>query len=218
MAEGRSMRIPLVKVCGLTREEDVLVALDAGADALGFVHHGPSPRSLEAGAIRQLTRLVPATVTRVLVVVEVTAPEAHSLALEAGVTAIQLCGTQRAADYEDFPLPILRRLGADEAARAELEQWRGTAGAFVVDDPGSPGGSGRTVDLEHAAELCAAAPCLLAGGLDADNVHERIKVAGPRGVDASSRLELSPGVKDAAAVRAFVTTARASIEAAPERT
>ncbi len=202
-----AQHVPRVKVCGLARQEDVSCALKAGADALGFVLHAPSPRSVTARQARELTLEVPASVPTVAVVVNANPTSARELLVCSGLQAIQLCGDQLASDWCDFPHPILRRLAVTEEAHQELQAWKSTAAAFVLDHPSSAGGSGRTVDFALAAALCNQANCLLAGGLSADNVAEAIRQVSPLGVDASSRLEQSPGVKDLAAVESFTQNA-----------
>ena len=209
--------LPRIKVCGLTRSADVRAALEAGADALGFVQYAPSPRDLATTEAGKLIAAVPAGVARVLVVVDST-PESASAALKAtGADHLQLCGDQRAADWTDFDAPILRRIAVQDGAREELKSWEHVALGFVLDHPRGPGGSGRTVDESLAASLASLAPCLLAGGLDPDNVAQRVAAARPVGVDASSRLETSPGIKDPDRVRAFVAAARAALNACAPR-
>ncbi|MCZ6596730.1 MAG: phosphoribosylanthranilate isomerase [Planctomycetota bacterium] len=206
-------RLPRVKVCGLTRAEDVRAALEAGADALGFVHHGPSPRSLDAEAAGMLVEPVPKDVLAVAVMVDPTPAEALAFLRTSGLRALQLCGAEEAEAWRDFPTTILRRVAVTPEARTEIARWRGIAAGFVLDHPSGPGGTGAAVDAALAAELADVAPCLLAGGLDAKNVGARVAAVSPAGVDASSRLESTPGIKDHAAVRAFVRAAQRAIEA-----
>ncbi|MEE8468659.1 MAG: phosphoribosylanthranilate isomerase [Planctomycetota bacterium] len=209
--------LPRIKVCGLTRAGDVRAALEAGADALGFVQYAPSPRDLSNESAASLMADVPAGVARVLVVVDCT-PESASAALAAtGADHLQLCGDQRAADWADFCAPILRRIAVQEGAAEELRSWQDVVLGFVLDHPSGPGGSGRCVDGSLAASLASLAPCLLAGGLDQDNVAQRVAQARPAGVDGSSRLESSPGIKDQDRVRAFVAAARAALDASAAR-
>ena len=104
-------------------------------------------------------------------------------------------------------------MAAAENAEAEIAAWQGIAAAFVLDHPSAPGGTGLGVDAARAAILARLAPCLLAGGLDEINVRARVHAVAPAGVDASSRLEISPGIKDPARVAAFV---RAAVETLQE--
>jgi len=204
-------RAPRVKICGMTCADDVRSALAAGADALGFVHHARSPRHLEARDASELVRDLGAAVTTVAVMVDAEPEPALAWLEESGLDFLQLCGGERAEDWCGFPRPILRRVAVAPAARDELAAWDGVALAFVLDHPGGPGGTGRRVDDELAAELARGAPCLLAGGLDEENVERAVRAVRPLGVDASSRLELAPGRKDTARVRVFVQRAKRAL-------
>jgi len=209
----------LVKVCGLTEPEDAEVATHLGVDAIGVVHHEGSPRSVTA---ERAARVIAAThelcgghagapVLPIAVMVDPRPDDALRWMERSGARALQLCGSEPAADWRDFPHPVLRRIAVEDGARRCLEEWRGIAAAFVLDHPSAPGGTGRAIDLEIAARLAASAPSLLAGGLDADNVAHRIAATRPLGVDASSRLERSPGRKDHDHLLRFVGAARAAL-------
>lgn len=200
-------RLPRVKVCGLARPEDALQALASGAGALGFVFHPDSPRCVEPGVAAAICKLLPEQVLTVAVVVNASPAQAALLLRTSGLGAIQLCGDQEPRDWRDFGAPILRRIGVDPGAPAELEAWSSIAAGFVLDHPSSAGGSGRAVDPQLAARLCNSYPCLLAGGLEPEGVAAAIRAVRPTGVDASSRLERSPGQKDPALVEAFVQRA-----------
>lgn len=205
--------IPRVKVCGLRRAEDAVVAVAAGADAVGVVHHRPSPRHAEVGQAREVFESTGEEVWRVLVTVDVGVEELRSLVQECGANAVQLCGEESASDWAGFEFPILRRIGVGPGAEQEVEAWRAVAKAFVLEKPGVAGGSGESVDLERASVLAKIAPCLLAGGLEGDNVGGAVAQVQPLGVDASSRLETEPGVKDHESMKDFVTRARAALDA-----
>lgn len=208
-------RIPRLKVCGLTRAEDVQQALACGADALGFVHFAPSPRSAELGRIAELVDLAGKAALTVLVVVDVLPEQLAGWVERTGVGSVQLCGDEAPAGFAEFPVPILRRVAVAAGAEEELQRWTGIASAFVLDHPSSAGGSGLAVNLELAAQLADQAPCLLAGGLDPDCVIERIERVRPRGVDASSRLEQEPGVKHPELVRNYLQRAERALAAIP---
>ncbi|MEO2163092.1 MAG: phosphoribosylanthranilate isomerase [bacterium] len=211
----------IIKVCGLCREEDVDQALAAGANALGFVHYPPSARHLE---VEQLVDLVQRARERsdaytVLVLVDAVPDQVLALADRSGASHLQLCGAEDPRDWSaDLPSPSLwRRIAVGPGAREEVERWADLCEAFVLDHPGAPGGTGVEVDGVMARDLASLAPCILAGGLDATNVADRIQAVGPMGVDASSRLEREPGIKDPAAVSAFTQAARQALttEGAP---
>lgn len=208
----KRFELPRVKVCGLARMEDVAVAVDSGADALGFVFHPASPRCLESEEANELIAVLPPYVVTVAVVVDIDPTGAESLLRATGASTIQLCGFQEAADWKAFSSPILRRVPVDETGQEELERWLGVASGFVLDHPAAAGGTGETVDLELAARLAAHAPCLLAGGLGPDNVAEAIRAVRPGGVDASSRLESSPGSKSPERVDRYVRQALSTFQ------
>ena len=204
------LQVPRVKVCGLRRLEEVEAAVAAGADAIGLVAVPRSVRCIEALAARELVRALPPGVRSIAVFVDASPAEVAIWLEESGASAVQLCGSEEIQQWIGFQVPILRRVAVREGAHEELERWRGIASGFVLDHPSSAGGSGALVDVELAHALCARAPCVLAGGLDATNVAERIRRVVPRGVDASSRLENFPGRKDQAQIRNFVLAARAA--------
>lgn len=203
--------LPRIKVCGLARAEDVKTALAAGADALGFVLHPASPRAVRPMDVRQITASVPLETPRVAVLVNTSPSSAAELLEFTALTWVQLCGDQSPQDWMEFEAPILRRIPVSAEGREELEAWRSIATGFVLDHPSSAGGSGKLVNFDLARELCAIAPCLLAGGLNDHNVERAIRQVLPHGVDASSGLEESPGIKLASTVQAFVHNAKGAL-------
>ncbi|MEL6904822.1 MAG: phosphoribosylanthranilate isomerase [Planctomycetota bacterium] len=205
-----------MKVCGLHSTGDVELAASLDVDAVGLVRHAPSPRHLSDAALSELGRAANrAGVPAVLVTVDPTRDDVERLIREAGLTAVQLCGTEDPAAWKGLPVPILRRVGVSADGFDELRRWAELAAAIVLDAPAAPGGTGRTVDTELAERLAAEAPCLLAGGLDGTRVDDlpTSLTAKLVGFDASSRLESSPGVKSGARVAAFVQAARAAAAA-----
>lgn len=215
------MSPPRVKVCGLTRTEDVDAALFAGADALGFVLHEASPRSVAESRAAELCGRAGARARCYLVLVEHARADVERLMASTGAGGVQLCGDPHPGSFEDFEGDLLVRLSADERALERAEPWipllAGRPGrGFVLEPPGSFGGSGRAVELPCAQRLLQRLPCLLAGGLTADNVAGRIAHTGARGVDASSGLELSHGLKDPVRVTRFVRSARRALAATPD--
>jgi phosphoribosylanthranilate isomerase len=204
--------VPRVKICGLTREGDVVAAIAAGASALGFVEYPPSPRAVSRERARALIDVVAGRVPSVAVLVDREPDFAAAWARDTGATIVQLCGSERAEEWKGFDFPVLRRVGADASAEDEIAAWQGIAAAFVLDHPSAPGGTGLGVDRARAAHLARLAPCLLAGGLDEHNVDDRVRAVRPAGVDASSRLEMSPGIKDPARVAAFVRAAVGTLQ------
>ena len=207
-----AFKLPRVKVCGLRRTPEVEAAIAAGADAIGLVAVAASPRFIEVKQARELVSALPAGVQAVAVFVDARPAEVRAWMSASGADALQLCGGEQSSQWRDFPAPILRRIAVDDSAEDEIRRWQSVAAGFVLDHPSQAGGSGLSVDLERAAALCRLGACMLAGGLDAGNVAARIRAVVPRGVDASSRLESSPGRKDLDLVRAYVLAARAAFE------
>lgn len=197
-----------VKICGITSEEDALLAVAMGADAVGFVF-APSPRQVTpsvAGAIA--ARLPPEVVT-----VGVFRDEAPRRVVEvvqrAGLRAAQLHGHESREDagYVAVRVPLLiKAFAAGDPALARAAEY---GAPIVMIDAPSPG-SGKVFDWRLAEGAPRARRIVLAGGLTPDNVAEAIKVVRPWGVDVSTGVEASPGRKDPRAVRAFVNAARAA--------
>jgi phosphoribosylanthranilate isomerase len=189
----------VVKICGITEEEDGRAALDAGANALGFNFYRKSPRYLTLHRSRELIERLHGDYLRVGVFVNPSEAELREATAAMRLDVIQLHGSHCAAPPEGVRVWRSLVLPASPPA-PELTE------AFLLDAPTAQfGGSGRTFDWSLAARFPHRA--ILAGGLDASNVAEAIRTARPWGVDACSRLESAPGRKDASRVRAFVQAA-----------
>jgi phosphoribosylanthranilate isomerase len=194
-----------VKVCGLRTAEDVATAVEAGADAVGFVLTD-SPRRVDAGQAAALVATVPAGVLTVAVFRGEPVAEIADTALDCGVAAVQLHGEYSAADYaalRQFPLRLVRAAtatGGDSLRCGDLGE-----DLLLVDSP-TPG-SGRTWDW-GARAVRPEGRWLLAGGLRPDNVAEAVSRLTPWGVDVSSGVERERGVKDPTLIRAFVAAAK----------
>jgi phosphoribosylanthranilate isomerase len=196
-----------VKICGITSFEDAVMALDLGADALGFNFYPGSRRFLEFAAARDITRRLPPLATAVGVFVNVPDPdEVDAGARAAGVQVLQLHGNE-SADY-------CRRLGAWPLIKAVRidKDWtgEGLAGyavqAYLFDSGGDGqlGGTGTTFDWSLARGFRQGRKIILAGGLHPANVAEAIRAVQPYGVDVCSGVESRPGKKDAAKLAAFM--------------
>ncbi|NQU50771.1 MAG: phosphoribosylanthranilate isomerase [Planctomycetes bacterium] len=212
-----SFTLPRIKVCGLARVKDAQHAMQVGAEALGVVQYPPSPRSVDAATAAKIFAVAKPNILTVAVLVNLSPDDAFAWAETSKAKAVQLCGTELAAEWRDFPLPILRRIGVDQTGVEEMAAWSGVASGFVLDHPSSAGGSGQTVDYALAAELCERAACLLAGGLHGGNVAEAVAQVQPAGVDASSRLEDAPGRKNFELTSQFVQNAQLAFAALAQR-
>lgn len=198
----------VVKVCGLTRAVDAEQALTHGADWLGFIVKGHSPRAISPEAAGEIIRQLGAP-TAVAVMVGPTPAEALDIARRMAATRIQLHRVEPTAWPADFPLPCAFTLGVE--ASGELRGAEPPSPHLVLLDTAHEklaGGTGVAFPWAAARDLSARRAVMLAGGLAADNVAAAMLAAKPFGVDASSRLESSPGVKDPELVRRFIAAVR----------
>ena len=197
-----------VKVCGLSRPEEVAAAAAAGADAVGFVSVHGSPRFLELGQVAPLADGVPGRVRRVLLTLDL-APGALLAAVEAAhVDGVQPYGRHRAeaaVAAAGEGLFVLEPVPSHMIA-SYPEPAAGVVPLFDTPVPGKHGGTGTAFDWSLLADR--EGDFVVAGGLGPDNVGQLVQKIGPWGVDASSRLEQSPGVKDLGKVTAFVQEAK----------
>lgn len=207
-----------VKVCGLDSPANARIAMEAGADAIGVVMSQRSPRHLEfadaaeiVAAVRddQPLRAHRGPIETVLVVREADAVEAAGVAARLGVDVLQLHGRRYAR--EDFARAravfarLWRATSLAEDPDVEVGAWGEER--LLLDAPMA--GSGERWDLSALTDRRPAGEWLLAGGLTPQNVTEAIAAARPWGVDVSSGVESSPGVKDPELIRAFVAAAKA---------
>lgn len=202
-----------VKICGITNVEDAAVAVEAGADALGFVCYRQSPRYVEPNVIKRIVAGLPPFILPVGVFVNEDAKTVRDLMDTCGLMLAQLHGDETASYCEALGRPVLRALRLrGRAALLQLAEYRGRAGVrgFVLDafSESAYGGTGRMADWGLAAEAAKAVPVLLAGGLTSGNVGEAIRTVRPYGVDVSSGVESAPGRKNHEKIRAFIRAAR----------
>lgn len=198
-----------IKVCGNTDVGTALVAVEAGADALGFILAPGGPRSLTPARAAAIARELPRSVDLVGVFVDRPAAEVAEVAGEIGLTAVQLHGSETWDEFQDLDLPVVKAVRLAGPADAARVAW--PPGSLLLTDTHHPelaGGTGETFPWSWAADLCLHHRVILSGGLSPFNVAEATRQLRPWGVDASSRLESSPGVKDPELVRGFVTVAR----------
>ena len=201
-----------LKVCGITRVTDALHAVRGGATALGFVCWPASPRHIAADRVRAIVAELPSSVLTVGVFVNESVDGIRNVVATAGLTAVQLHGDEPPAYADALPWPLFRAVTLD-AAREACRAWA-PAATLLLDaaDPLRRGGTGRMVDWTRAAALARDRPVVLAGGLTPGNVAEAIATVRPYGVDVSSGVEESPGVKDFSKVTEFLANARAAFE------
>jgi phosphoribosylanthranilate isomerase len=211
-----------VKICGMTNLEDALVAVDAGADAVGFVFYEKSPRCVTVERAREICEKLPEGVEKVGVFVNQEEELICSVASETGITSVQMHGDDEDPRVAD--LVVKRRPGTKVLAAISMHHpspggWAMTwapdsVHAFLLDSGSSSklGGTGEVFDwgasVAAVNEIKKVAPIVVAGGLRPENVCPAIEVLQPWGVDVVSGVEASPGKKDPEKVRAFVRAVR----------
>ena len=194
----------LVKICGITRREDAEAAADAGADALGFVFWRDSPRFIDPYRARAIVRGLPAFVTTVGVFVNQPAEYVAGVASLVPLAAVQLHGDEPVAYAGRVGRPVIKALTLDAALGAEMMDWPANVTILLdAHDRVRRGGTGRAIDWTSAATIAAKRGVLLAGGLNPDNAAEAVDRVRPFGIDVSSGIERSPGVKDHERMRAL---------------
>jgi phosphoribosylanthranilate isomerase len=190
----------IVKICGITRAEDAMAAVQAGASAIGFIFWPKSPRCIDPYRARDIVRTLPPLVTPVGVFVDQPAEYVSGVASLARLGAVQLHGQESPAYAARFARPVVKGITLDDAADAWPESV-----LLLLDahDPVQHGGTGRIIDWERAASIAAKRRVILAGGLTPDNVTSAIDRVRPYGIDVSSGVEESPGIKHHGRIRAL---------------
>jgi phosphoribosylanthranilate isomerase len=205
----------VVKICGITSPADARVAVEAGADALGFVFWFMSPRKVDPVRAAAIARDLPESILRVGVFVDAPPDEMRRVADAVGLDLLQLHGDEPPEALVGLPRPALKAVRVGKGfAPEEAMRYTDHAAGLVVDTrlPGEtqmPGGTGVPFDWSLIKGLADRVPFLmLAGGLGPSNVVAAIRAVRPHAVDVSSGVEGLPGRKDPAKVRAFVEAAR----------
>jgi phosphoribosylanthranilate isomerase len=201
MLRDRGLRVP-VKVCGLTREADALLAHALGASALGLVFHPPSPRWVTPRRASELRRALPADAYLVGVFVDRDPEEVNAIAEAVGLDAVQLHGRETPTACARIRRPLIKALHpGDDPAEYPAQ-------LFLLDaaHPTLAGGTGRLADWDLAARLASGHPLLLAGGLGPANVLAALQAVHPTALDVNSGVEEAPGLKDPRLLSALFQT------------
>jgi phosphoribosylanthranilate isomerase len=198
-----------IKICGITSERALDAAIEAGADAVGFVVDTSSPRAVTKDHARILVQR--ADIPTYLVTVDRTSEDVAALAIEIGVDGVQPHGRHAAAAVDvalDLGLAVLRpvRVTVDGPQMGLDAVPPGAVPLFDTAVSGRHGGTGSTFDWDLLPDTQR--DYVLAGGLGVDNVADAIATVQPYGIDASSRLESAPGVKDPDMIWAFINRVR----------
>lgn len=197
----------LVKICGITREEDAQEAVECGARAVGFIFWPRSPRFIEPEHARRIVRRLPPFVTTVGVFVNETADHINAVADLAQLGAVQLHGDEAPELLGSLERPVVKAVSS--VAPDTASRWPAETIVLVdAHDPARRGGTGARADWAAAARLAAARRIVLAGGLSPENVAHAIATVRPFGVDVSSGVEDAPGLKNRTRIRAFFEAVR----------
>ncbi len=194
-----------VKICGITLEKDALYAVECGADAIGLIAYGRSPRHIGPDAAARICRALPAGVRKVGVFVDAPLNEIERY-LDAGVDTVQLHGGEDGEFARTIPDHVEVWRAISPRAEDDVRRILGYPAERILVDAFSPdrrGGTGKLADWKLAkfAVLSLRVPVILAGGISPDNAVDAVREAGPAGLDVNSGVEFSPGVKDHARIR-----------------
>ncbi len=197
-----------VKICGMTSEEDALLAVAVGADAVGFIF-APSTRQVSPMRVAEIVRRLPQDVLTVGVFRNETPERVIKICHQAGLAAAQLHGSETPAMVAEVKREVRTVFKAVVAGSAAFEHGTEFGADALLVDATSPG-SGRVFDWRLAEDAPSGVPLIMAGGLHPGNVAEAIAKVRPWGVDVASGVERSPGRKDPILVRDFVRAAHAA--------
>jgi len=199
-----------VKICGITNAEDARVAVDAGADALGFMFYEPSPRSVTRKNAGAIILELPVFVAKVGVFVNPTEDEVRRAIEECGIDTLQFHGEEPPEFCRQFGLKALKafRVQGPEILKL-LPDYSGMTWLLDSFVAWTRGGTGNTFNWDIAAQaIKLGGRVVLAGGLTPENAADAVRKVRPYGLDVSSGVESAPGRKDAAKVRAFIAAAK----------
>lgn len=207
MTENR----PLIKICGITRQADADVCVEAGVDMIGFIFHEPSPRNIQPGAAAAIET---GGAKRVGLFVNQSQDQVLKIMDRAKLDLAQLCGDQDRAFCRAVGASRVLRVFWPERHRMraaledELSAFEASMAYALLDAGMSGGGHGRAQDFGFLEGLDCPAPWMLAGGLGVDNLPRAMAQCSPAGYDLNSGLESAPGIKDHDLVRRAVTLIR----------
>lgn len=211
-----------VKICGLSTPETLDVALQAGADMVGFVFFPASPRHISLETARELGRQAKGRAVKVALTVDADDATLANIVETLRPDILQLHGRESVARLRDikqaFGLPVMKAIPVERPEDlTTLAGYAAVADRILFDARAPkgatrPGGLGAVFDWHLLEKLDLRLPFLVSGGLNADNVADAVRITRAGGVDVSSSVERAPGVKDPELIRAFIRAARATEE------
>ncbi|MRR33758.1 phosphoribosylanthranilate isomerase [bacterium] len=198
-----------VKICGITNQDDAFQAVDAGADALGFVFYDLSPRCISFETAERIIKKLPPYIVTSGVFVNNPASFISSAVEHCGINVVQLHGDEAPEFCNGIRHTVVKAFRVRDVASIESIRNYSVAG-YLLDAyvPGSYGGTGLTFNWETARMAKRYGPIILAGGLKPDNVQLAVETVEPYAVDVSSGVEASAGKKDHAKVSEFIRRAK----------
>ena len=217
-----------VKICGITNVQDAMTAVDAGADALGFIFVEGTPRFVTPEQVAPIVRRLPPFVTPVGVFWDHPTGHVKAVAEACGLRALQFHGQEPPEDLTGFSLPVIKTIKLPPAStidglpeyrvreQTEVLRYRGVAAAILLDSAArwSEGETREPIEWRAIRLMGAMAPgegrlaIVLSGGLTPDNVARAVEVVRPFAVDVNSGVEVRPGKKDPDKVRRFIAEAK----------
>lgn len=195
-----------IKICGITRLDDALKAAELGADALGFVFYPKSSRYIEPAAAREIAKALPPFVSTVGLFLDASPETIRDTLVTVHLDVLQFHGDECPADCGTYGRPYLKAIPMAGAVdvQAYMKSYPDASG-FLLDShaQGAAGGTGETFDWRVIPQRLPR-PVILAGGLHAGNVMQALHQNRVWGVDVSSGVEVSPGIKDTVKMAAFI--------------
>lgn len=204
------MSVVRSKICGITRIEDALAAVEAGVDAIGLVFYAPSPRCVTLQQARLIIAALPPFVTTVGLFVDASRCELGEILDAVPLDLLQFHGDETPDDCDGYHRPYIKalRVRPDDDIAAQVALYKNASGVLLdTYVPGIPGGTGEAFDWSLVPDNVGK-PVILAGGLTAENVAQAIAQVRPYAVDVSGGVELTKGIKAATKIRAFMQAVR----------
>ncbi|MFA7165210.1 MAG: phosphoribosylanthranilate isomerase [Desulfoplanes sp.] len=201
---------PVIKVCGLLREQDIRACITLGVDLLGFIFHPKSPRNTQPENVPDLSAL---PVHKVGVFVNQNSEEITAIMARAGLHLAQLHGGHSVQDCKAVgPSRVIKvlwpmRYNTRDDLRRDMDRFAPVCTAFLLDAGMASGGHGKSLDFTILQNLTAPRPWLLAGGLSLENITDALK-CNPDGIDLNSGVESAPGVKNADKIKQMIQRIR----------
>ncbi len=195
-----------VKICGITRVQDALAAVEQGADAIGLVFYGSSPRNVSIRLAMEIANQTPAFVSVVGLFVNAEASFINEVISEVKLDLLQFHGDETPAECAQYTLPFIKAIRVKtDTNLVQCANEFSAAKALLLDSytEGVAGGTGHVFDW-HLIPKRLPKPVILAGGLNAGNVAQAIMQVSPYAVDVSGGVEVSKGIKDAAKIATFM--------------